>query len=180
MRVRHIAAAVALLLLSAGSALAQHEDIVLADDFPGDEIHIRLERTSCAGRCPSYTVDIDDDGHVTYEGRERVATLGRRTWHVPAEDVGELAQAFIEAGFLEAAPEYLGDGEAAAAPADTPLPGARLTLDLGSHSHTVFLYRDFPEALALLPMRVDDTAQVAARGRAPAARAAAPGPVSTE
>ncbi len=180
MRVRHIAAAVALLLLAAGPALAQNEDIVLADDFPVDEIHIRLERTSCAGRCPSYTVDIDDDGHVTYEGRERVATLGRRTWHVPAEDVGELAQEFIEAGFLEAAPEYLGDGAAPTTPADTLLPGARLTLDLGSRSHTVFLYRDFPEALALRPMRVDDIAQVAARGRTPAARAAAPGPVSTE
>lgn len=173
MRARHIAAAVAALLIIAGQVLAQD------DDLPIDDVHIRLERISCAGKCPAYTVDIDGDGHVTYEGLERVATLGRRTWQVPAEDVTELVQRFLDAHFFAAAAEYRGDG-AAAVQDDAQLPGARLTLNIGSKSRTVFLYRDFPAELALLPMHVDDTAQVAARGRAKASKGSAVGPISTQ
>ena len=178
MRARHIAAVVAVLLAAAGQALAQAEEFP-AEDFPLDEIHIRLERTACDGGCPAYTLDIDGNGHVTYEGLERVATLGRRAWQVPPEDVVDLVQDFIDARFFAAAPEYRGaPGDTVAAGAR--IPGARLTLDLGVRSHTVYLYRDFPAELALLPMRVDDAARVAARGRAPAAKGSAAGPIFTQ
>jgi hypothetical protein len=174
MRVRQIAA-VAVVLLAAGQVIAQD------DSFPSEDIHIRLERTPCQGTCPTYTIDIDGNGQVTYEGIRWVATLGRHTWQVPPEDVVDLVHDFLDAHFFEAAPEYGANGSLpAAADIVARAPGARLTLNLGAKSHTVFLSGNYPEELALLPMNVDDAAQVAGRGRTQAPKGSAVGPVSTQ
>lgn len=175
MRVRQIVAVAAMVLLAAAQGFAQDES------FPPDDIHIRLERTPCQGKCPAYTLDIDGTGQVTYEGIQWVATLGRRTWQVPREDVVDLVNRFLAAHFFEAAPEYR-DGDTLPATAESlaRAPGARLTLNLGAKSHTVYLVADYPEALALLPMNVDDAAQVAGRGRLNAPKGSAVGPVSTQ
>lgn len=175
MRVRFIAAVAAVFLLAAGQGLAQDES------FPPDDIHIRLERTPCEGKCPTYTIDIDGNGRVTYEGIRWVATLGRHTWQVPREDVEDLVGRFLEAHFFEAAPEYGADEQSpATADGARRQPGARLTLNLGAKSHTVLLSADYPEELALLPMNVDDAARVAGRGRSYAPKGSAVGPVSTQ
>jgi hypothetical protein len=175
MRVRQIVAVAAILLVAAGQAFAQDEEST------PDEIHIRLERTPCEGTCPTYTLDIDGNGQVTYEGIRWVATLGHHTWQVPREDVTDLVHRFLDAHFFEAAPEYR-EGDALPATADSIArsPGARLTLNLGAKSHTVYLVADYPEGLALLPMNVDDAAQVAGRGRSRVPKGPAVGPVSTQ
>jgi hypothetical protein len=54
--------AVGLATTSAATA-AQH----VPDDFV-----IKLERTSCFGECPVYSVNIDARGNVTYEGTKFV------------------------------------------------------------------------------------------------------------
>jgi hypothetical protein len=175
MRVRHIVAVAAVVLLAAGQGLAQDES------FPPDDIHIRLERTPCQGKCPTYTIDIDGNGRVAYEGIQWVSTLGKHTWQVPEEDVVDLVNRFLDAHFFDAAPACRAD-EPLPATADgvARAPGARLTLNLGAKSHTVLLSADYPEELALLPMNVDDAAQVAGRGRSRAPKGSAVGPVSTQ
>ena len=40
-------------------------------------VQVRMERTSCYGICPSYSVDIGGDGQVSYVGVEFVAKRGR-------------------------------------------------------------------------------------------------------
>lgn len=174
MRVRQIVAVATLVLLAAAQGLAQDES------FPSDDIHIRLERTPCEGTCPTYSIDIDGNGQVTYEGIRWVATLGRRTWQVPREDVTDLVNRFLDAHFFEAAPEYRAEPSQPDAGGVARAPGARLTLNLGEKSHTVYLVAGYPEALALLPMNVDDAAQVAGRGRSNAPKGSAVGPVSTQ
>src|SRR5690349_23365175 len=58
--------------LVAAPALAQEPDL------PSDAL-IRVQRTSCFGTCPIYTVTIDGRGTVTYEGERFVRVVGRRT-----------------------------------------------------------------------------------------------------
>ena len=58
--------------LATASAVAQESDL------PPDAL-IRLQRTSCLGPCPIYTVTIDARGTVTYEGERFVRVVGRRT-----------------------------------------------------------------------------------------------------
>ena len=183
MRSRHIVAAACAVLLCASQSPAQDESL------PPEQIHIRLERTPGLGKSPTYTVDIDGDGQVTYDGTKWVSTIGRHTWRVPQDDVVQLVNRFLDAHFLEAATEYR-TGEHLSAAADgtmhlsgttcADLPGARLTLNLGEKSHTVFLYHNYPEELALLPMDVDDTAQVAGRARARDSKGSAVESISTQ
>lgn len=180
MRVRQIVA-VATVVMPIAFLLAATQGLAQDESFPPGDIHIRLERTPCEGKCPTYALDIDGNGQVTYEGIQWVATLGRRTWQVPREDVVDLVNRFLAAHFFEAAPEYRhGDTLPATADSVARAPGARLTLNLGAKSHTVYLVADYPEALALLPMNVDDAAQVAGRGRSNAPKGSSVGPVSTQ
>ena len=73
--------------LAAGLAPAQEPEV------PSDAL-IRLQRTSCFGPCPIYTVTIDARGTVTYEGERSVRVVGRRTAHIDKSIVaGLLAKA---------------------------------------------------------------------------------------
>lgn len=44
---------------------------------------ITVVRSGCEGDCPAYTVQLDADGTVTYEGQGFVKTYGKRIWKVP-------------------------------------------------------------------------------------------------
>lgn len=71
---------------------------------PDSKIVIRLERTMCYGRCPSYTVTLTDRG-VVFKGEKYVAHTGRHEAPADPAAVRKLAQRFIDADFysLEAA-----------------------------------------------------------------------------
>ena len=51
---------------------------------------ITLQRTSCFGPCPVYTVSIDASGNVAYEGERFVRVVGRRTAHIDPANVARL------------------------------------------------------------------------------------------
>jgi hypothetical protein len=79
--------AVVLAIGLAGVVMAQEPDV------PSDAL-IRLQRTSCFGPCPIYTVAIDARGTVTYEGERAVRVVGRRTAQIaPSQVAGLLARA---------------------------------------------------------------------------------------
>jgi ankyrin repeat protein len=67
----------------AGCAATQDHDV------PRDAI-IRLQRTSCLGYCPIYTVTIDARGTVTYDGERLVRVVGRRTAQIDPSAVATL------------------------------------------------------------------------------------------
>ena len=75
--------AIALAVAFAGSAAAQEAEV------PPDTV-ITLQRTSCFGSCPIYTVSIDASGTVTYEGERFVRVVGRRTAKIDPASVATL------------------------------------------------------------------------------------------
>ncbi len=67
---------------------------------------LTLERTRCYGFCPDYTVTINGEGAVTYEGRAFVGITGRQTAQA---DLVETALLFTQAdamGFFALRDEY--------------------------------------------------------------------------
>ncbi|HVU49315.1 MAG TPA: DUF6438 domain-containing protein [Polyangia bacterium] len=61
---------------------------------------IRLERAgtgTCPGQCPTYSVEVDVDGGVTYTGVLNVKTIGRRTDQMSIEALQQLRTVMAKA-----------------------------------------------------------------------------------
>jgi len=94
-----------LLLLAVVACSGPHEAIAI-DRGPGfvppkpPPSLIRLERSgtaACAGRCPTYSIDIDVDGAVTYAGVVNVKTIGQRIDHLSLEALQQLRTVMAKA-----------------------------------------------------------------------------------
>jgi len=68
---------------------------------------IELERTTCYGSCPAYTVTIERDGKALYVGREWAPREGTFTGDVSPFDFGRLCLLIERSGFTKMATEYL-------------------------------------------------------------------------
>ena len=62
--------------------------------MPEDAV-IELRRTRCYGTCPAYSVTIDAQGHVRWEGEDFVRKEGKHTWDVAPEALEPLWQALV-------------------------------------------------------------------------------------
>jgi Domain of unknown function (DUF6438) len=51
------------------------------------DVLVKLERTSCFGECPVYSVTIDGRGNVTYDGEQFVRVKGRATGRISVSRV---------------------------------------------------------------------------------------------
>ena len=71
-----------------------------------EPILIRLERTVCFGFCPIYTLTIDGDGLVTYEGVNNVEMTGTHTAQISPEQVQKLVDAFLALDYFSLPDEY--------------------------------------------------------------------------
>ena len=71
-----------------------------------DEFELSLTRDECYGECPSYTVTVNGDGHVTYRGRTYVAVTGERTDQVDNETVRTLVERVYESRFFDCSGDY--------------------------------------------------------------------------
>jgi hypothetical protein len=69
-------------------------------------VRITLERTICYSKCPVYSLEINGQGEVTYNGRENVAVLGRRTAKITKDQVRLLVAEFESIGFCTLPDEY--------------------------------------------------------------------------
>lgn len=67
---------------------------------------IELERTFCFGSCPVFTVRLEGDGTVRWEGRSYVGATGVRTTHVPPFEARYLFDRFRALDFLRLEPRY--------------------------------------------------------------------------
>ena len=72
---------------------------------PNSKITIRLSRSVCYGRCPSYTVTVSGAG-IIFDGDAFVSLTGRHTAMVDRNEVRKLAQQFVAADFYSMDPEY--------------------------------------------------------------------------
>lgn len=64
-----------------------------------DDAVIRLERTSCFGECPVYTVTIDARGNVIYDGARAVRVEGRQIDRIPLVNVAAILETAERVGF---------------------------------------------------------------------------------
>jgi hypothetical protein len=98
-------------------------------EYPTDVI-IGLGRGRCYGLCPSYSLSINGDGVVTYEGRGNVKVCGPQTGLISKALVAELVSLFEKADFFA-----LRDYEAIHWN-DSPYFGLSLTLNGKTHEIT--------------------------------------------
>ena len=78
---------------------------IAAQDLPEDFV-IKLERTSCFGECPVYSVSIDASGNVAYEGTKFVRVEGRQRDRIPTSRVAALLATAERIGFFDLRDQY--------------------------------------------------------------------------
>jgi hypothetical protein len=71
-----------------------------------DDFVISLERTSCFGECPVYSVTIDAKGNVTYDGKKLVRVEGRQNDRIPASSVTALLETVNRIQFFDLQDRY--------------------------------------------------------------------------
>ena len=120
----HRCAAIVILLASivlgacAASTLTKTEGAALPQANPApqdvavDAFDVRLRRSGCYGKCPSYAVTIRDDGAVEFKGERFVAAAGTQHGLVPAPKMAALRNALRDPSFSALADDYTPAGPA--------------------------------------------------------------------
>ncbi len=121
------------------------------------DVQIRLQRGVCFGFCPDYTVTINGDGQVRYEGRRFVNVTGVQTATIPRADVARLIARFDEIGFDRLRDAYR-------APV-TDLPTYEVSITRNGHTKTVVDYggpgAGMPSSVRELQTEIDRVAGTA-------------------
>lgn len=68
---------------------------------------ISIERTSCYGYCPTYTLRLFSDGRVEYTGQASVSHVGVRRGRLDEHFFTQLARAAVGIGFFNLEDRYL-------------------------------------------------------------------------
>ena len=123
---------------------------------PGDT-SIALSRSGCLGSCPVYSISIQGDGTVTYNGRYYVSIAGVHTTHISVAAVNSLLQKFKDANFFALKNKYVAGV--------TDNPTYCLSLKIGPHTKTITDYVGswvgMPAEITKLEDAVDETADSA-------------------
>ena len=117
-----------------------------------EPIEITLQRTTCFGTCPEYTVTLRGDGTVTYSGRQYVRTPGDHTWKIEAAAVRALAREMEAAGFFELRDEY--------SSLITDNPTTYTSLKIGSRAKKIKDYVAGPPKLKDIEAKIDQVSGV--------------------
>jgi len=64
------------------------------------DIFITMKRTACYGPCPVYTLDINGDGSVSYNGDYYVSEKGPRSFTISEADVKAIVEKFYEVEYF--------------------------------------------------------------------------------
>lgn len=118
------------------------------------DLRITLDRTMCYGICPDYTLTIEANGKITFEGRHYTKVKGTATGKVDSTKLTELAVEIKKADFFSLDNSYRVDV--------TDDPTYTLTVQMGGRSKQVVSYATLPHRLGLLMDRIDqivDSAQ---------------------
>ncbi|MDB6147540.1 MAG: hypothetical protein JWO45_1204 [Spartobacteria bacterium] len=117
---------------------------------------ITLERTACYGTCPVYKVTLQSDGTVTYDGKEFVKEVGKRSGKISKEQFQQLVAQIQKTDFFNLEDEYRtrknADGSVTAV---TDLPTCITTVKSGARSKIVKNYFGGPESLKTLEDLID-------------------------
>jgi len=127
-------------------------------DVPSDAL-ISLQRTSCFGPCPVYTVKIEARGRVTYEGEKFVRVVGRQTARIDIAAVAKLLAHAERIHFFDMRNAYRAienpDGSTTMV---TDLPTKIVTVTANRRTKRVEDYIGAPDALAEFEAAIDEAA----------------------
>jgi Domain of unknown function (DUF6438)/Ankyrin repeat len=150
-----ITAAAAFVVLTMPLHATQGAQPAVPDDFV-----IKLERTSCFGPCPVYSVSIDAKGRVTYEGKKFVRVEGRQSDQVPVSRVVELLATVNRIRFFELDNQYRvihnPDGSTSVV---SDLPTTLVTVTRGGQTKQIEDYVGAPESIHQLEKEIDEAAR---------------------
>jgi hypothetical protein len=102
---------------------------VLPSEELRDEDFIAIERSTCFGPCPSYSVTIRANGLVSWEGRTNVTQTGTVNAQIPLDAAHAVIEKFRTAGFWTLCAKY--DRLV------TDVPTTITTLHIGDHQRSV-------------------------------------------
>ena len=126
---------------------------------PPADAMIRLQRTSCYGPCPIYSVTIDARGTVTYNGDKFVRVVGRRTAQIAPSVVAALLASAERIHFFEMRDAYRAienpDGTVSHV---TDLPTKIVTITINGRTKRVEDYVGAPDVLAQFEQQIDEAA----------------------
>ncbi len=126
-------------------------------DFELRGVVVTMDRDSCFGRCPVYSLLIHGNGTVVYRGFKNVRVKGKRTNQIPKKEVARLVNDFYAIDFFS-----LKDGYTVIQNADgsttfqTGLSGTTTTITIGSKTKSVYNLYGAPKALDELEREIDE------------------------
>ena len=96
---------------SGGHAAGKDADAGPSDDDAGESklpqaFEISFSTTECFGKCPVYSVTLDQSGNVEFDGQQNVDKLGKSSKKVSAAAAGEVFEALQSAGYFELKDAY--------------------------------------------------------------------------
>ena len=125
---------------------------------PADTI-ISLQRTSCFGPCPVYTVKIDARGSVTYEGEKFVRVVGRQIARVDRSVVARLLTHAERIHFFDMRNAYRSiDNPDGSTTTVTDLPTKIVTITSNRRTKRVEDYVGAPATLEEFERAIDEAA----------------------
>src|SRR5215472_19208649 len=140
---------------------AQSPDLASLSDSDLKSVTIRMERKGCLGECPEYTIVINGDGKVEYEGRHNVKVKGTRQGKADRETIKWLIGVLAHAKFMEVADDYSAN-DCHCRRFCTDMPSAVSEVSVGSASHRVWHYYGCtcaPESLSDVEAAIDAAAK---------------------
>jgi len=142
-KISRTALAILLMLMMEKSSLSQAASLRRTD-------FVELQRTSCEGSCPVYSVRIYADGRVLWDGLRAVKVSGNATARVAPAQARKLIEQFRTGGFWDLRDNYLAS--------TTDLPGAITILHIGKREKRVVDGGPGPVWFQILGLHVDSLA----------------------
>ena len=84
----------------------QSPDLTSLSDADLKTLTIQMERTTCYGTCPGYSLTIHGDGRVEYNGKSQVKEVGTRDGRIELDKIRALTLVFARMKFWEVAEDY--------------------------------------------------------------------------
>ena len=108
---------------------------------------ITLDRSTCFGKCPSYSLKVDGSGKVSYEGRKFVAVMGPQSSQITIEAIKGLVDDFLKIDYFALQDSFTSD--------ITDVPDYTTSLTIDGKTKTVFDRDGAPSALRELEDKID-------------------------
>jgi hypothetical protein len=155
--------------------LSCRESEVQVADPVNSDLHIKMERGGCYGRCPIYVLEISSDGNVTFDGKFFTKVNGRAQARISPQRIDDIVAAIKATDFFSFEDSY--EWESGNCPAlATDLSTVVLYVKLGDRQKTIKHYHGcfqdseddtagsfdeqiFPQKLYRLELQIDELAE---------------------